>query len=312
MAPEISLSTVWAQPGGDAPAQPHGDPAARARAVAEAIESVGLRAIEVEYRFGPAALAAFVAEMRPRGLRAVSVHNFTPIPEGLAKGSGDAFNLAAVDREERLLAVRHTLRTLEIAHDLEAGAVVLHLGWVEGLEDKEATRQAARAGGMTPRLDRLLELRAEQAHRHVDAASRALDRLIPRAEALGVTLGLENRFHAFQVPDHAEMKLLLERFAGAPVAPWFDAGHAWAQGQAGLEGQEAWLDAFGPRLLGCHLHDAEGAHDHQLPGQGDMDWPWLMGRLADCPRQVLELQPGPAPEAVAEAAAWLASLRAAA
>ena len=186
--------------------------------------------------------------------------------------------------------------------------VVLHLGWVEGVRDLEITKQAARQKELTPALAAHLETRQEKAPKSLDAVSFSLDRLIPRAQSLGVRLGLENRFHACQVPDIDECALLLERFAGAPVGPWFDTGHAHVQGLAGLADTSDWLSRFGDGLLGCHLHDAQGISDHLAPGAGEFDWPELAKALALAPIKILELHPGPEPKEIKEAADMLVDL----
>ncbi len=290
---ELAVSTVWAS----AQAQ-------EAAWLLDRMAESGLSRLELEYRLTAPLLEGIKKELRPRGLGVASVHNFCPLPEGLPreKASGDLFNLAGLDKEERLLAVRHTVRSLELAAELEAPAVVLHLGFVEGVGDKHTTRQAAQAGGTTPELEQLLARRAAVAPRHLDAVSFSLERLCERALALGVSLGLENRFHAHQVPDFNETGILLQRFAGAPLGYWHDTGHAWVSGLAGLTPPQKWLTAYGQVLLGCHLHDAAGDDDHRPPGAGDMDWEALCPLLLPARLKVLEVAPGPEPRELARAA----------
>jgi sugar phosphate isomerase/epimerase len=255
-------------------------------------------------------LAQMRKELKPRGLTVASVHNFFPLPPDMPRerASGDLFNLASPDKETRLIAVRLTQRTLEQAAELEAGVVVLHLGWVEGLEDRKVTREAALAGGPTPELKAHQELRRAKAPAALDAVSFALDRVVARAVQLGLALGLENRFHAFQVPNLDEAAFLLERFAGAPVGYWHDTGHAHNRELAGLNPASAWLARLGGKLIGCHLHDAVGPADHQLPGRGDMDWPALARLMLPASPKVMELRPGPSAAEVAQAAVWLEGL----
>ena len=295
----LALSTVYAS------AQ-----AREADWLLDRMQATGLLALELEYRLTGPLVTGIKASLRPRGLRVVSVHNFCPLPAGLPRdqASGDLFNLSSFDREERGLALGHTLTTLELASELEAPAVVLHLGAVEGARDREVTKQASRQGEMTSELRANLARRAAEAPQALDAVSFSLERLLERALPLGVSLGLENRYHAFQVPDLAETRLLLERFAGAPLGYWHDTGHAHNREKAGLESGDQWLEELGGHLLGCHLHDAQGPDDHRAPGSGDINWPELMPRLAPAPHKVLEIKPGPSPSEVAQAAAMLAGL----
>ena len=307
----LAVSTVWAKLCA-AEAAPHG-PEAEAKAILNLLDSLGLTRLELEYRLPGPVIQRLLPEFAARGWQVDSLHNFVPLPEGLPreKASGDLFNLAALDSDERARAVEYTVRTLEMASDLEASAVVLHLGGVDRARDKAVTAAAARAGGLTPELREHLAQRAQWSPRHLDAVSFSLERLSARAESLGVRLGLENRFHAFQIPDLDELGLILERFAGAPLGLWYDCGHAWVQELAGLGPAAAWLESFGSSLVGCHLHDARAEKDHQPPGSGDMDWPALTRDLASSPLKVLEVAPTEEVGPMREGAAMLAELFAA-
>ncbi len=305
----LAVSTVWAKPLTTGTAF-WDDPAGEASAVLEALEETGLKTLELEYRLTAPVLDHLLPELGPREFKVNSLHNFLPVPQGLPKdrAGGDLFNLASRDKDERSLAVEYTAKTLELASDLEATAVVLHLGGVEGLPDKKPLPDAARKGEMTPELAALLGQRAELAPKHLDAVSFSLERLASRAGPLGVTLGLENRYNAFQLPDFVEMGRLLARFDGAPLGLWYDTGHAFVQAAAGLEPAMEWLSAYGHTLVGCHLHDAVGPDDHQAPGQGDMDWAELCQALAPAPLKVLEVAGDGDPGSFKEGAAMLAEL----
>lgn len=295
---DLSLSTSWLR---------ESDP----ERILDQVQAAGFSRVELEYRLSPATLAGLHAGLRQRGMSVTSVHNFCPFPaeaEGRLEPSGDLFNLAASDRDHRQQAVRHTLRSLETATDLEARVVVLHLGWAPGLGAKELTREAARQGGMTPELKAVVQARRAVSPALLDALSFALEPLLRRAGELGLGLGVENRFHVFQAPNLDETLALLERFDGAPMGYWHDTGHAHNRELAGLNPARAYLEALGSRLIGCHLHDAVGPDDHQPPGEGELDWDWLCPRLLPAPVKVVELKPGPDPNRVARAADFLAAV----
>ncbi len=292
----LAVSTVWAS--------------ARAEEAAWLLDELaesGLDRLELEYRLTSGLIEGIKKELGPRELSVVSVHNYCPVPAEMPRemASGDLFNLADLDKEMRLTAIAHTVRTMELAADVEARAVVLHLGFVDGIGDKHITRNAARAGESTPELARLLSDRAAASPRHLDALSFALERLIKRALELNVSLGLENRFHAHQIPDFSEVGSLLQRFRGAPIGYWHDTGHAWVAGLAGLTPQEDWLTAYGKSLLGCHLHDAVADEDHRPPGGGDIDWDVLCPLLLPARFKVLEVAPGPTSRELAKGAEML-------
>jgi sugar phosphate isomerase/epimerase len=290
-AANLALSTCWASK--------HADSAV---AILDAIEPTGIYNLELEYRLTAPILADLLPQLCPRGFKVVSVHNFCPLPPDYPAdmASGDLFNFASSDPEERARVVEYTAKTMELASDLEAGAVVLHLGLTDMEPDRLITKQAADQGAITPELDSALELRAKLSPGVLDAVSFALERLIPRAQSLGVTLGLENRIRVHQAPTLDELDFILRRFEGAPLAPWLDIGHAQVKANAGLRPFQEWLDRMRNRLLGCHLHDIKASKDHELPGLGDVDWPEMMRALKDVPIKVLELHPGPGAEEIRE------------
>lgn len=295
----LAISTSWQAP------------ALSGAAMALAVQEAGFSRLELEYRLSAQRLAELRRELKPRDLSVGSVHNYCPFPPqyaGQLKPSGDLFNLAAPDREERRRAVEHTLGSLELASDLEAGAVVLHLGWVPELLDRQITGQAALLGRLTPELALARQERLAASPQVLDALSFCLEPLIERALSLGVRLGLENRFHLFQAPTLEETEILLTRFAGAPLGYWHDTGHAQHRQLAGLNPASAYLERLGGHLLGCHLHDIKGVADHLPPGQGDLDWPALAPLLAQAPHLVVELRPGPSPQEVRESAQMLAEI----
>ncbi|MCF8096252.1 MAG: sugar phosphate isomerase/epimerase [Desulfarculaceae bacterium] len=281
----LAVSTVWAK-ARSLEAAPHG-PGPEAAAILAVLDQLDLDLVELEYRLTGEVIERLLPEFKARGWRVGSVHNYAPLPVGVPrdKASGDLFNLASPDRAERERAVAYTLRTMELASDLEAAAVVLHLGEVSGVVDKGVIRRAATAGAMTPELAAHMEKRAVHAPRHLDAVSFSLERLAERAAPLGVALGLENRYHAYQIPSLPELSILLERFSGAPLGLWYDCGHAWVHEQAGIVPASDWLSTLGPGLVGCHLHDAVGQDDHQAPGAGKMDWPAPDGGPGPSPAQ---------------------------
>ena len=52
-----------------------------------------------------------------------------------------------------------------------------------------------------------------------------------------------------------------------------------------------WLDRYGSRLLGVHLHDAEGFRDHMPPGRGKLDLKAILKRVREAGVWILEIGP---------------------
>ena len=296
---QLAISTCWAS-----------KEAQSGEELLDRMESCGLGRLELEYRITSPLMQDLLPRLRERGIRVGSVHNYCPLPPELPAemASGDLFNFASPDKEQRQLALIHTLRTMELASDLEARAVVLHLGFAPMERDRVIIEEAARLGELTPKTADMLKEREKHSGLCVDMASFVLERLIPRAEALGVTLGLENRIRIHQAPTLEELELIMERFAGAPLAPWFDLGHATVQQNAGVRPVSDWYQRLGPAFIGCHLHDVKAERDHLPPGQGDIDWSRTMEALKDTPIKVMEIAAGPGAGEVREGAEYLASL----
>ncbi len=250
--------------------------------VLEAILDLGGEAVELEYRITPSMLREIVPYSRRREMTVLSLHNFCPLPEGIpkAKASGDFFSLSALDKEERGLALRYTLRTLEWAEELGARAIVLHMGKIpmpgsmeRFLELYDRKKTAGEEGQEFIREQK--KSRARQGEAYLDAGLHSLDRLTREAEKRGVFLGIENRYNIHDLPNLEELKVLFRQFAGSPLRYWHDIGHATTQQNLGIESQDELLQNCGSHLIGVHLHGCKGYHDHEAPGSGEEDYALL-------------------------------------
>lgn len=259
------------------------------------ILKLGLEGIELEYRITD----SFYRQIRPqlkKRLKVFSIHNFFPKPEelGIAKGSGDLFLLSSTDHEERLKAVKYSVRTIEHAHDLGAKAVILHLGRVEmsnptpkflkfNGENEKEKREA---------LSLINEQRLVRGARHqknLDALFFSLEKLNREAEKRGIILGIENRYHFHEIPDFEEIGLILKQFQGGHVRYWHDVGHAQAQENMGIIRQRDLLEAYSEMMIGIHLHDVIGCDDHLAPGQGELNFEEIKPFLNSSHIKILEV-----------------------
>ncbi|MFZ7127422.1 MAG: sugar phosphate isomerase/epimerase family protein [Desulfobacterales bacterium] len=278
------------------------------RELLAAIQTTGAAAVELEYRLKPGFLDDLMPLLKKAGLPVLSVHNFCPVPPVLPKspGGGDLFSLSDPDPEGRREAVRWTVRTLEVAHEAEAGAVVLHCGAVAFDHGERRLHGFFRRGELQSEAAKAfieakrLELGAVKP-RFLDALYFSLERLSREAERQGVVLGLENRYHYYELPGPDDFDGIFRDFQGAPIGYWHDTGHAHVAEAMGLGAAAARLQKLQPHLIGMHVHDAVGLSDHLPPGEGEIDLEalaeWI--RRPDS-RVVLELKPGAAIEKVAE------------
>jgi len=264
--------------------------------VSEILE-LGFEGVELEYRISN----SLYQEMRPylnKKLRVLSIHNFFPKPEihPTAKGSGDFFLLSSTDKDERLRAVTYTIRTIEHANDLEAQAVVLHLGHVDMENTMERFRELHRNGEIHQDegrafLDEQKTLRETKRGKNLDAVLFSLERLNREAVRLGVYLGIENRYHFHEIPNFDEIGIILGEFEGGKVRYWHDVGHAAVQEQLGISRHKDLLDAYSGKMIGIHFHDAKGLDDHFSPGQGEIDYGEITPFLKQNLIKVLEIHP---------------------
>ena len=258
------------------------------------ILDAGVTAVELEYRITGDIFREMLPALKRGEPAVVSIHNFFPLPVHLTRdrASGDAFLLSSPEKEERERAVKYTLRTLEHAYEVGAAAVVLHMGKTE-MDDgfarlKEEHESGTLADGST---QEYVKERQNIGEKNLDAALFSLDKLWRPAERLGIKLGIENRYHLREVPNADELDAILNRFEGSCIGYWHDVGHAAVQELLYGIGHEQLLSRFSSRMVGIHLHDAEGTKDHQAPGKGEVDFEMVKKYTSPETIRVIELSP---------------------
>jgi sugar phosphate isomerase/epimerase len=250
--------------------------------VIQAILDLGVEGVELEYRLTAPMLKEILPFLKRKRVTVTSLHNFLPLPEGLPKeeANGDAFSLSSPDGEERALALRYTLRTMEWAEELGARAVVLHLGKIPmddamGHLKKLYDQKKIQTEEGKTFIQEQKQIRAQKSRKHLDAALRSMEKLALEADRRRILLGLENRFNLHDFPDFDEFKTLFGEFSGSPVRYWHDLGHATVQQNLGLADPKEFLENFSPLLAGVHLHGCRGYNDHNAPGSGEEDYSLL-------------------------------------
>jgi len=258
---------------------------------------LGIKGVELEYRITDSVYQQMKSRLK-RELTVLSIHNFFPKPErlGVRKGSGDLFLLSSIDREERSKAVEYTIRTMDHADDLEARAVVLHLGRVD--MPNPTPRLSGPYGTSHMVTDETIALLEEQRlerearhERYLDAVFFSIEKLNKEAEKRGIFLGIENRYHLHEIPNLEEIGIILEKFRGGNIRYWHDVGHALAQEKMGIVRQGDLLKAYSENMLGIHLHDVQGHDDHFSPGQGEVDYEAIKPFLQPSHIKILEVHP---------------------
>lgn len=291
--PELSLSTMWAK----GRFNHMGDFASKAR-------QLGFTQVEANALVSPQMLEELIKTAIPLS----SIHS--PCPAVLSsRGSPVAsLSLSSLDQEERTEAIHFARKTIDLASETQARAVVLHMGEVPvDLNLQERLYQLYNNGwAQTEEYARvreeLIRQRARQARSHLEAAKKSLAELCQFSLRRKVALGLETRFHFHEIPDIEEMAELLEEVEGSLTGYWHDVGHAEVQQRLGFTRHQDWLASFGDKMIGIHLHDIVGLSDHYAPGKGEADWALIAKYLPRRAIRVCELgewnQEGAVQEAV--------------
>jgi sugar phosphate isomerase/epimerase len=261
------------------------------------ILGLGLKGIELDYRISKAILEDMMPGLKGE-LRVLNIHNFFPMPEGMSpdKASGDLFLLSSIDRDERSKAVRYSIRTIEYAHELGARAVVFHLGRVDMPNPSQdffklyRSRKISEQEGLAF-IKEQKRIRQSSKRKNLDAVLLSLEELNREAESRGIFVGIENRYHFYEIPDLEEIGLILRRFKGGNIRYWHDVGHARVQENMGIGNQRELLDVYKEDMIGIHLHDVRGLDDHLAPGQGEMEFSEIKAFLKPSIIRVLEVHP---------------------
>ena len=285
---------------------------ATGEAMVDEILGLGVAGVELGYQLGEPQVEGGRRRVASGALRVASVHAYCPFPLGAPGGHPELYLIASRDDDDRAMAVILLQRTLALAAEVGARAVVIHAGRIDVSPDSQELIAAAEDDGVDGKrylklLHRNQRRRARRAGKHLDALRCSLDALLPRGTAARVTLCLENLPSWEAVPTEEEMLELMRQYAGAPLAYWHDLGHGQVRANLGWIDHRAWAERLLPHTCGLHIHDVHPlAHDHLVPGAGKLpfqNFAWYG------PSPVLKvLEPAPGTPA-AEVKAGLAHLR---
>ena len=268
-------------------------------ALFNSIQRLNVAEVELEYRVTDLMFHQMRDLIKKSDVRVVSIHNYFPVPPVVERSmaGGDLFHLSSPDRDERTQAIKWSLRTIECANDLEAGAVVMHCGRVEMEPELDTLYQFLEKDRIDSDeardfISRKISEREQKKGKFLDALMFGLEPLIKAAEAYGVLLGLENRYFYHELPAPDDFEMLFIEFSGAPLRYWHDVGHAQVNETLSFVTQEALLKRYADHLIGVHYHDVKGREDHLPPGQGTVDFTAIKPHLKENTIGILELKPG--------------------
>ncbi len=241
-----------------------------------------------------------------------SVHEPCPADISTAELKRRNWLISAPDEEDRRQGVLATRRSIDLAHELGAPAVVVHPGRVDIDPDLETVLVDLQAAGRSHQpeyaraKERLVAARADEAGANMRSVRRSLLELAEYAAQRGVRLGLENRFHYYEIPLPDELEELLDLGLGDAVGYWHDIGHAQVLEHLGYNSHEEWLRRFAGRMVGVHLHDVVDLTDHLAAGLGQVDWEMVASYLPAGVLRTCEFQSSNSPQQVMAGLQWLA------
>ena len=214
-----------------------------------------------------------------------SIHEPCPADISMETLKARDWMISSPDEECRQQGVAAIQRSIELAGSLSIRTVVVHAGHVSLDMVLENKLRSLYEAGLTESAAYqevkvlMLQKRLELIGPCLESARKSLQELLEYASRFGVRLGLENRYHYFDIPTQDEMSALLELAGADRLGFIYDIGHATAMDRLGFFPNEMWLKRFGGRILGAHLHDVIGISDHHAPGLGELDFRMLAAYL---------------------------------
>lgn len=253
---------------------------------------LGFSHIELNYQITPEALERL---RRLGDVKVSSLHIPCPRAENNAGVPAFRIPLTTQDAEDSRFILNLALKTVDLAAELKAGFVVVHVGSVTPVvEIERQCRDLYRAGQADTNefrslRDLMVETRTASRTPYLERAHKVVRCLQHRARERGVKLGLETRYYYHEIPHLEEMEGLLAACDSQVVGFWHDTGHAENLARLGFTPHREWLERLGPKMFGIHLHDYDGLRDHAAPGTGDIDWDLIARHVPPTALRVLEV-----------------------
>jgi HAD superfamily hydrolase (TIGR01509 family) len=225
-----------------------------------------------------------------------SIHEPCPSDNSMSNLSRKDWLISSEEEDNRKQGVRAVMRSIELAANLGVKVLITHpgnTGWGNKLEDK--LRVLYNEGKVeTVEYQELFhsmkKIRNTNLAARLDAVDKSLKELIAFAGKSGVKLSIENRYHYMHIPTIEEMERFLQLGDESQIGFQFDIGHAITMDRLGFMPLKGWLEKFGTRIFGVHLHDVRGLEDHFSPGLGDIDFNSVSKYIPDDAVRTLEIK----------------------
>jgi sugar phosphate isomerase/epimerase len=265
---------------------------------------LGFNLIELDHSVRMSLMPGIQKTFDAGEIRFSSLHNFCPSRAGSPMTSIDCSKFSAASAEERERAVTQTLQSIDLAGQLSASFIVLHLGQVNMNPITERLIAMTKAGGYLSREYVRMKISAVKEREKIvpeclQRVKNCLHRIVEYAAAKNIRIGLEARRDYEQIPTERELSGLLEEMNSPHLGYWHDFGHSQIKENLGFLDHAEWLRAVGPRAFGCHVHDCIWpARDHQPPFTAGVNFEKLVPLLSTNCLFVWEMNPNNAADAI--------------
>jgi HAD superfamily hydrolase (TIGR01549 family) len=266
----------------------------------KASQELGFRGVELNHQ-----LDSRLLEEKKIRLGLVSgVHEPCPadVPMNVLKETD--WLISSLDEEKRQQGLRMIKRSINLAHQLGVPRIILHAGQIQGTGDLEEKIRKLYQHGKQKSLEykqlaaKARKILEKKLPLHLEAAFSSLLELVEYARPYSVQIGIENRYHYFDIPGIDEMQTLLNAAGSDQIGFVFDVGHATALDHLGYYKFEDWLERYSSRIIGVHIHDVNGIEDHLAPGLGKVDFSILAKYLPSDAFRTLEVKVNNTPEQI--------------
>jgi HAD superfamily hydrolase (TIGR01662 family) len=258
----------------------------------EAAVRLGFSHIELNHQIDSAMLAGIDLSQ----YRFSSVHEPCPADIPTEELKQNDWLISSPDEDKRVRGVESIKRSIDLAHQLHAPVIVVHCGMVSAdLRPEKGLRKLFDAGEAETdeyreRKQNLIKRRAGLIGPRFEAVQKSLLELLEYAGQFRIRLGLENRYHYFDIPALDEMGELLTLAGPDQLGFIYDVGHAQTLDRLGFYSHEEWLRRYASRMIEVHLHDVSGVNDHHAPGLGEVDFDMVASYLPEGAIRTFELQ----------------------
>jgi HAD superfamily hydrolase (TIGR01549 family) len=226
-----------------------------------------------------------------------TVHDPCPATVSGDQIKTDDINISSLNESKRIKAVDLLKQTIDTGLILGSKSVVVHPGMIMCDYGPETILKEMYGKGLKGTVEyeelkgQMIAFRNRTASAHVEQVLKSLTEIIEYARPTGLEIGLENRLHFYDIPLIDEMQSFLDLCDEDWYGFQYDVGHAQVLAELGFVGHEEWLERFGKRIIGVHIHDVLGITDHQPPGRGNVDFTMVAPYIPQTANLTMEVNP---------------------